>query len=286
METTKSRYDEICERYRAIGMEPIRQSLHEFKRQLSEVELADIAKDMTEHILQKNQLENEKKDYDKAMKVRIDKEDAQATALAQVYDNGFEEVEGPCVEILDKEDKVIRIVDLKSGMEVGKRAIQDRDLQTTILPSEPEEKAPEAPENPEEAPPAPEAIGIGYDGGKADGGPIEVDGVVVSDDEIVAGIEDAKEAETKTCVDMIQGVSAKDGVAMIEAVENTFFTDSQAIADKAAEIGTKGLYAKITYEDAGTRNHKILKIEESLVEDPTPAVPLPEGVLEPTEDFD
>lgn len=277
-EKPKTRFDEIAERYAAVGCTALKTALHTVKRPFSDERMKEMADDITTHVLRCKELEDEKKEYDKELKTQIDKEDAQAKALSAAYRAGFEELETACVEILDHSRNLVAIVELESGLEVATRVIVDSDLQTSMeIDPEgvaPEEKKPEKPtgrhcETPDvivtPTPPAP--LEVGYDGGNSDKGSISVGDVVVGDEEMTEGLEDlegmthVESDHSETVVDMVKDIHVKDNIAIIETTETTFFTDQQDLVDIAFKAKESKEYVKITFSPTNSRNQLMKSIE-------------------------
>jgi len=137
MSASKERIEEVKARLIAVGMNVLRMGLESIKRPMTEQELADLAKEMDEHILEHARLEERKKESAKAFKDSMDKEIEEARALAELRDKGYNDVDENCIIAFDPARNLICIIDPVTGIESATRMVTDKDLQTA-MPLEPE----------------------------------------------------------------------------------------------------------------------------------------------------
>ena len=273
MPASKERIEEIKARVAAIGFQVLRTGLESIKRPMTEQELADLAKEMDEHILEHARLEERKKESAKAFKDSMDKEIEEARALAELRDKGYNDVNENCIIAYDPGRNLICVFDPVTGYESITRMVTDKDLQTA-MPLEPEKAK-------EDAPTAPEAICIGFEGGAADQGPIEVEGTIIADIDLAEVLTDDA-PERKTITDMVKSVTEQDGgFFIIETVDQTLYTDKPELAELANQIHEAKAYADFEIEATDeTRNKCVFAITPRIVEDAEPEIRLPDGVEE------
>ena len=129
MPASKERIEEIKARIAAIGFQVLRTGVESIKRPMTEQELADLAKEMDEHILEHARLEERKKESAKAFKDSMDKEIEEARALAELRDKGYNDVDENCIIAYDPARNLICIFDPVTGYESLTRMVTDKDLQ-------------------------------------------------------------------------------------------------------------------------------------------------------------
>lgn len=270
------------------GIEFLRIENCEIKRPLSEEELADIAEEITEHVLKAKEYEDEKKAEGKRLKDLQDKEDAQAQALSTLYQDKATKVDEDCLIGYDPNRKVISIVDPVTGREVAFRTPKPEDFQTTMNI---DPKAATAHQEPKAPNQAPEALALGFDGGKGDHGPIEVDGVVIDGDDLTAGLEegvkDAEETkETKTVTTQVGSISESSGAMFAETPDGTFYSTNPEIHEILKTAVDSRVYVEIAYRGSDTRNQEIVSVTPRPVEEPSVDLEMPDGVVDASEDLD
>lgn len=281
MPASKERIEEVKARLTAVGMNVLRMGLESIKRPMTEQELADLAKEMDEHILQHARLEERKKESAKAFKDSMDKEIEEARALAELRDKGYNDIDENCIIAFDPARNLICIIDPVTGIESATRMVTDKDLQTA-MPLEPTEEK-------ESAPKAPEAIQIGFESGKGDQGPVEVEGMVI-DDSIDLGdiVGENANKMTQTFIDMVKGIKEiEDGFWIIETVEQTLYTDQKEMYDIATKVGEAKMYAEFEFmANDEARNKLLVRITPKEIEEPDEEIVMPDEVEDVSGDLD
>ena len=281
MPASKERIEEVKARLTAVGMNVLRMGLESIKRPMTEQELADLAKEMDEHILQHARLEERKKGSAKAFKDSMDKEIEEARALAELRDKGYNDIDENCIIAFDPARNLICIIDPVTGIESATRMVTDKDLQTA-MPLEPTEEK-------ESAPKAPEAIQIGFESGKGDQGPVEVEGMVI-DDSIDLGdiVGENANKMTQTFIDMVKGIKEiEGGFWIIETVEQTLYTDKKEMYDIATKVGEDKMYAEFEFmANDEARNKLLVRITPKEIEEPDEEIVMPDEVEDVSGDLD
>ena len=281
MPASKERIEEVKARLTAVGMNVLRMGLESIKRPMTEQELADLAKEMDEHILQHARLEERKKESAKAFKDAMDKEIEEARALAELRDKGYNDIDENCIIAFDPARNLICIIDPVTGIESATRMVTDKDLQTA-MPLEPTEEK-------ESAPKAPEAIQIGFESGKGDQGPVEVEGMVI-DDSIDLGdiVGENANKMTQTFIDMVKGIKEiEGGFWIIETVEQTLYTDKKEMYDIATKVGEDKMYAEFEFmANDEARNKLLVRITPKEIEEPDEEIVMPDEVEDVSGDLD
>lgn len=281
MPASKERIEEVKARLTAVGMNVLRMGLESIKRPMTEQELADLAKEMDEHILQHARLEERKKESAKAFKDSMDKEIEEARALAELRDKGYNDIDENCIIAFDPARNLICIIDPVTGIESATRMVTDKDLQTA-MPLEPTEEK-------ESAPKAPEAIQIGFESGKGDQGPVEVEGMVI-DDSIDLGdiVGENANKMTQTFIDMVKGIKEiEGGFWIIETVEQTLYTDKKEMYDIATKVGEDKMYAEFEFmANDEARNKLLVRITPKEIEEPDEEIVMPDEVEDVSGDLD
>ena len=281
MSASKERIEEVKARLTAVGMNVLRMGLESIKRPMTEQELADLAKEMDEHILQHARLEERKKGSAKAFKDSMDKEIEEARALAELRDKGYNDIDENCIIAFDPARNLICIIDPVTGIESATRMVTDKDLQTA-MPLEPTEEK-------ESAPKAPEAIQIGFESGKGDQGPVEVEGMVI-DDSIDLGdiVGENANKMTQTFIDMVKGIKEiEGGFWIIETAEQTLYTDKKELHDIATKVGEAKMYAEFEFmTNDEARNKLLVGIKPKEIEEPDEEIVVPDGIEDVSGDLD
>lgn len=286
-----SRAAEIRQRIEAMpGCKIVSKEVREIREPLTPEELVVIAQEMTGHILKANEIEEEKKAITKKLKDQIDEENAQATALAQTYEKGYEDNETDVFVVADFQAKIRRIFSIKTGLQVYTEILQDRDLQEEMKLKPAAEKAKS---DAKEAQPAegeakmgdgeviivanPERIALGFEGSGGETGEIAGnEGLTVTeaDYEVLGNLEQAPEPviETETLITQIRSVEEKEKVAYITTAENVIlFTDDKdaistakknAIENKDGAKEGKSFFVEIKYIKSETRNQQMVSIAD------------------------
>lgn len=281
MSASKERVEEVKARLTAVGMNVLRMGLESIKRTMTEQKLADLAKEMDEHILEHARLEERKKESAKAFKDAMDKEIEEARALAELRDKGYNDIDEICIIAFDPARNLICIIDPVTGIESATRMVTDKDLQTA-MPLEPVAEK-------EKEPRAPEAIQIGFESGKGDQGLIEVEGVVIDDPLDMGGImNESKDRVTQTFTDMVKSIKEiEGGFWIIETAEQTLYTDKKELHDIATKVGEAKMYAEfefMTNEEA--RNKLLVGITPKEIEEPDEEIVMPDEVEDVSGDLD
>ena len=273
MPASKERIEEIKARVAAIGFQVLRTGVESIKRPMTEQELADLAKELAELTMKEGRVEEEKKESAKEFKAILDKNALERQAIANLMDKGYNDVDENCIIAYDPGRNLICVFDPVTGYESITRMVTDKDLQTA-MPLEPEKAK-------EEVPTEPEAIGIGFEGGAADQGPIEVEGTIIADIDM-AEVLTGDAPERKTVTDMVKSVTEQDGgFFIIETVDQTLYTDKPELAELANQIHEAKAYADFEIEATDeTRNKCVFAITPRIVEDAEPEIRLPDGVEE------
>lgn len=264
MATKSEQIKALKERLTSLGMEPIRIEPRTYKEPLTEFEMAELAVEIDEHLETYKEAKNEKKAIDKVLNGKMETAMDEMIALKDLRKAGFREVEGDCIIALDKERNVRVAVSIKTGLEVSKEAIQDKDLQVTMPVADPAEEAPAAPA--EDAPQAPAVLEIGYDSGRGEGGPIEVAGTVVTDEDLVGlGGEEKPEGVVKN--DQLRAIELqkvnKVDVFFVTTAEGLIlFTEDKGMATTAQEAVESRAYVRFSYTpNAEARNFELTSME-------------------------
>ena len=281
MSASKERIEEVKARLTAVGMNVLRMGLESIKRPMTEQELADLAKEMDEHILEHARLEERKKESAKAFKDAMDKEIEEARALAELRDKGYNDIDENCIIAFDPARNLICIIDPVTGIESATRMVTDKDLQTA-MPLEPTEEK-------ESAPKAPEAIQIGFESGKGDQGPVEVEGMVI-DDSIDLGdiVGENANKMTQTFIDMVKSIKEiEGGFWIIETAEQTLYTDKKELHDIATKVGEAKMYAEFEFMTSDeARNKLLVGITPKEIEEPDEEIVMPDEVEDVSGDLD
>ena len=281
MYASKERIEEVKARLTAVGMNVLRMGLESIKRPMTEQELADLAKEMDEHILEHARLEERKKESAKAFKDSMDKEIEEARALAELRDKGYNDIDENCIIAFDPARNLICIIDPVTGIESATRMVTDKDLQTA-MPLEPVAEK-------EKEPRAPEAIQIGFESGKGDQGPVEVEGMVI-DDSIDLGdiVGENANKMTQTFIDMVKGIKEiEGGFWIIETVEQTLYTDKKEMHDIATKVGEAKMYAEFEFmTNDEARNKLLVRITPKEIEEPDEEIVMPDEVEDVSGDLD
>lgn len=289
------REKEIRDRVEALGWKVVKSDTREVKTELTEDQMAAMAKDIDEHLKKYGELENEKKRVDKVLKDQMDDHESIYMALSKVRRDGFENRETEVLIVADVQGKVRRVFSLVSGLQVATEMLQDSDLQEDlgikVAPAKKEKKA-------EKPAPAPGPLEIGYESPKSESGEVVVEGVeiVEGDYEVLGQMEDATQIkpEQRELVTQIRSVEKKDGMFFITTAENEiFFTDKVGDSETAkynietnknqVQMGTGvSAYVKISYLESNTRNKQLVEIEDREVVTSGTDVdaPLPAGIEE------
>lgn len=283
MGTTKERFEELKGRMQAVGIEFLRVENVNIRRPLTEQQLADIAQEITEHVLESKRLEDEKKEETKRLKALQDKEDAQSQALSAIYQDGATNIDEDCLIGYDKTRNVISIVDPVTGREVATRMVRDTDLQTTMPMSE-------AQGAPAEAPKAPEALALTFDRGKSDEGPLEVEGVVLDAEDMTSELEDGAAAETTemgTVTTQIASITEQSGAMFVETPDGTFYSTDPKVQEILAKAAENRSYIELVHHKTETRNQEIVSaVERPRVEEAPFDGMLPDGVEDVSDDLE
>lgn len=285
MTTTKARIEELKGRMAGAGIEFLRIENVNIKRPLTEAQMAEIAQEITEHVLESKRLEDEKKEETKRLKGLQDKEDAQSQALSTIYQDGHTNIDENCLIGFDKNRNVISIVDPVTGREVATRMVKDSDMQTT-MPITPAET-----ETPAGAPAAPEALALAYDGGKSDGGPIEVEGVVLDEEDMAEGLGEVKEAGQQDSivevVTQIASLTEKNGAMFVETPDGTFYSTDPAMHGLLEQAAKGRSYVELGVNKTDTRNQEIVRATiRPEVEDAPFEGELPDGVEDVSDELE
>lgn len=278
------REQEIRERMEAAGITPLKSEHREIKCELTEAEMAKIAAEMTGHVLEGRKLEEEKKAVTKRLKDLQDAEEEQAQALAVLYKNGFEDRDKLVVIGIDIENKRRIVVDVETGLQLCTELMQDSDLQTSMKFKENKARKPAAPK-------AAAPLEIGMEKVRTPKNAVEVDGEILSGEEIAEAefVDADAEPTTGEIVTQIfkteRQEKAAPGFLFVTTAElKVFFTDDpEKIAlIEAVKAGRGHLWIK--YLDIPDQmNQQILELavrdlspeaEENLGEDQA----LPDGV--------
>ena len=281
MSASKERIEEVKARLAAVGMNVLRMGLESIKRPMTEQELADLAKEMDEHILEHARLEERKKESAKAFKDAMDKEIEEARALAELRDKGYNDIDENCIIAFDPARNLICIIDPVTGIESATRMVTDKDLQTA-MPLEPVAEK-------ESAPKAPEAIQIGFESGKGDQGPVEVEGVVIDDSLDMRDImNESKGQVTQTFIDMVKSIKEiEGGFWIIETAEQTLYTDKKELHDIATKVGEAKMYAEFEFmTNDEARNKLLVGITPKEIEEPDEEIVMPDEVEDVSGDLD
>lgn len=279
MSASKERIEEVKARLTAVGMNVLRMGLESIKRPMTEQELADLAKEMDEHILEHARLEERKKESAKAFKDAMDKEIEEARALAELRDKGYNDIDEDCIIAFDPARNLICIIDPVTGIESATRMVTDKDLQTA-MPLEPVA---------EKELRAPEAIQIGFESGKGDQGPVEVEGVVIDDPLDMGDImNESKDQVTQTFTDMVKSIKEiEGGFWIIETAEQTLYTDKKEIHDIATKVGEAKMYAEFEFmTNDEARNKLLLGITPKEIEELDEEIMMPDEVEDVSGDLD
>lgn len=281
MSASKERIEEVKARLTAVGMNVLRMGLESIKRPMTEQELADLAKEMDEHILEHARLEERKKESAKAFKDAMDKEIEEARALAELRDKGYNDIDENCIIAFDPARNLICIIDPVTGIESATRMVTDKDLQTA-MPLEPVAEK-------EKEPRAPEAIQIGFESGKGDQGPVEVEGVVIDDPLDMGDImNESKDQVTQTFTDMVKSIKEiEGGFWIIETAEQTLYTDKKELHDIATKVGEAKMYAEFEFmTNDEARNKLLVGITPKEIEEPDEEIVMPDEVEDVSGDLD
>lgn len=288
METKRAQ--EIRSRLEAInGFKIVSKEVRSIRTPLTEEQKAVIAGEMAAHVLEANKIEEEKKLVTKQLKDKMDDQNAQAAALAEVYEKGYEDVESDVFVVADVPGKIRRIFSIKTGLQVDQEVLQDRDLQEELkLKPSTAEPAKESTEG--EAAMAkegeviimanPERIALGYEGKGGEDGVLEdADGIVrvtEADYEVLESETGGAEVEKETIVTQIRSVETADKITFITTAENlVLYTDAAvdiAIAkaniqeNKAGAGQGNAFFVKLTYIKSDTRNQQLYSIEKQEVQ--------------------
>lgn len=279
MSASKERIEEVKARLTAVGMNVLRMGLESIKRHMTEQELADLAKEMDEHILEHARLEERKKESAKAFKDAMDKEIEEARTLAELRDKGYNDIDENCIIAFDPARNLICIIDPVTGIESATRMVTDKDLQTA-MPLEPVA---------EKEPRAPEAIQIGFESGKGDQGPVEVEGVVIDDPLDMGDImNESKDRVTQTFIDMVKSIKEiEGGFWIIETAEQTLYTDKKELHDIATKVGEAKMYAEFEFmTNDEARNKLLVGITPKEIEEPDEEIVMPDEVEDVSGDLD
>ena len=281
MSASKERIEEVKARLTAVGMNVLRMGLESIKRPMTEQELADLAKEMDEHILEHARLEERKKESAKAFKDAMDKEIEEARALAELRDKGYNDIDENCIIAFDPARNLICIIDPVTGIESATRMVTDKDLQTA-MPLEPVAEK-------EKEPRAPEAIQIGFESEKGDQGPIEVEGVVIDDPLDMGDIMNKSKGQvTQTFTDMVKSIKEiEGGFWIIETAEQTLYTDKKELHDIATKVGEAKMYAEFEFMTSDeARNKLLVGITPKEIEEPDEEIVMPDEVEDVSGDLD
>ena len=281
MSASKERIEEVKARLTAVGMNVLRMGLESIKRPMTEQELADLAKEMDEHILEHARLEERKKESAKAFKDAMDKEIEEARALAELRDKGYNDIDENCIIAFDPARNLICIIDPVTGIESATRMVTDKDLQTA-MPLEPVAEK-------EKEPRAPEAIQIGFESGQGDQGPVEVEGVVIDDPLDMGDIMNkSKDQVTQTFTDMVKSIKEiEGGFWIIETAEQTLYTDKKELHDIATKVGEAKMYAEFEFMTSDeARNKLLVGITPKEIEEPDEEIVMPDEVEDVSGDLD
>lgn len=287
METKRAQ--EIRSRLEAInGFKIVSKEVRSIRTPLTEEQKAVIAGEMAAHVLEANKIEEEKKLVTKQLKDKMDDQNAQAAALAEVYEKGYEDVESDVFVVADVPSKIRRIFSIKTGLQVDQEVLQDRDLQEELkLKPSAAEPAKEPAES--EAAVAkegeviimanPERIALGFEGSGGETGEIAGhEGLTITeaDYEVLEGETGGAEVEKETIVTQIRSVETADKITFITTAENlVLYTDAAvdiAIAkaniqeNKAGAAQGNAFFVKLTYIKSDTRNQQLYSIEKQEVQ--------------------
>lgn len=280
------REQELRERMEAAGITPLKSETREIKCEFTEAEMAKLATDIVAHVLEGKRLEDEKKAVTKKLGDLQKGEEEQAQALSVLHKNGFEDRDKLVLIGIDIENKRRIVIDVETGLQLCTEMLLDSDLQTSMKFKENKAKKAPAAARPGEP------IAIGMDKSFVPKNAMEVDGVVVSGEEVAEADYSPANDEPKTSnvVTQIlklerQEKAAPGVVFMTSAESKVFYTDDRGMIAMLEAVQAGRGYVAIEYLDIeGDMNKQILKLE---VRDLDPAAggeeleqQLPDGVEE------
>lgn len=288
--------EEIMERLEACGVNPLRTEERMVKCAFTPVELDELAKKMTEHVLEGARLEDEKKATTKILGDKQKEQEASAQAYAQLYKNGFEEREKIVIIGIDIKVGVRRIIDLDTGFEISTELMCEGDEQTSLNLRDAKAKTAAKPgKKPQAASSAPAVLEIGLEKDRPNRGAVEIDGEVMTESDLANAIEgvfeevepDMEIQEHITQIRILEEHKSNPGTIFVTTADKdpiVYFTDkADLIAVLQTAHKTAGWVAINAIYREGDMNHQLVSAEPREMsptseDDPGDDIPLPSGV--------